>query len=208
MTDDAPANDAGHGRVHDPRVLRAIAHPVRNRILTELSAGGPMRAADIAQELGIPANQASFHLRQLAKYGLIEEAPEAARDQRDRVWKAAGEGGLSIDVGQLEKQPGGKAAATVFLRNAAGYAHQLVEAAYGQDRRPESHRSTMDAAVRLTKDEAAQLAAEVSELVQSWTERNRGRGGGRTTYAFHSMLLPQPDTTRPDGVPDDTDEDI
>ena len=186
------------GNVHDPRVLRAIAHPVRNRILTELSAGGPMRAADIAQELGIPANQASFHLRQLAKYGLIVEAPEAARDQRDRVWKSADDGGLSIDVTALAKEPGGKAAATVFLRSAAGYAHQLVEVAYGQERAPETHRSTMDTAVRLTKDEAAQLSAEVSELVQRWTERNRGRGRDRTTYAFHAMLLPQPDAVRHD----------
>ncbi len=186
------------GTVHDPRVLRAIAHPVRNRILAELSAGGPMRAADIARELGIPANQASFHLRQLAKYGLIEEAPEAARDQRDRVWRSADDGTLSIDVGAMEKEPGGRAAATVFLRNAAGYAHQLVEAAYGQDRRPETHRSTMDTAVRLTKEEAAQLSTEVSELVQRWTERNRGRGDGRTTYAFHAMLLPQPDPATDD----------
>ena len=48
---------------------------------------GPLRAADVARELGIPANQASFHLRQLAKYGLVEEAPEEARDRRDRVWR-------------------------------------------------------------------------------------------------------------------------
>src|SRR6478735_4157463 len=130
-SDDRPVGE----QVHDPRVLRALAHPARNRILTELSASGPLRAADIAQELGIPANQASFHLRQLAKYGLIEEAPEAARDQRDRVWKSADDGSLSIDVGALEKEPGGRAAAVVFLRNAGSYAHQLVDAAYGQDRR-------------------------------------------------------------------------
>ena len=200
---DGQGDGAPRGSVHDPRVLRAIAHPVRNRILTELTAGGPMRAADIAQELGIPANQASFHLRQLAKYGLIEEAPEAARDQRDRVWKAAGDG-LNIDVGELEKQPGGKAAATVFLRNAAGYAHELVEAAYGQDRRPDTHRSTMDTAVRLTKEEAAQLSAEVDGVLRRWAERNRGRGDDRATYAFHAMLLPQPDATRPghEGEPD------
>ena len=41
-------------QLHDPRVLRAIAHPVRNRILTELEAQGPLRAADVAQVLGIP----------------------------------------------------------------------------------------------------------------------------------------------------------
>ena len=78
----------------DPRVLRAIAHPVRTRDPRRAARPrGRSRAADIARELGIPANQASFHLRQLAKYGLVEEAPEEARDKRDRVWRAAAAGG-------------------------------------------------------------------------------------------------------------------
>src|SRR3954470_17628773 len=92
--------------VHDPKVLRAVAHPVRNRILTELTASGPMRAADIARELGVPANQASFHLRQLAKYGLVEEDPDAARDRRDRVWKVSSERGITINLSEIEKEPG------------------------------------------------------------------------------------------------------
>lgn len=45
-----------------------------------------LRAADIAEALGIAASTASFHLRVLADAGLIEEAPEHARDRRDRVW--------------------------------------------------------------------------------------------------------------------------
>jgi predicted ArsR family transcriptional regulator len=71
----------------DPRILRAIAHPHRNRILSELYAAGPLRAADIARRIDIPANRASFHLRQLAKYHLVEEAPELARDRRERWWR-------------------------------------------------------------------------------------------------------------------------
>ena len=72
----------------DPRMLRGIAHPMRNRILEEMSAGGPMRAADVAERLGIPANQASFHLRQLAKYGLVE-AGSRAGPRRPRPGLAA-----------------------------------------------------------------------------------------------------------------------
>src|SRR5690349_23368012 len=119
---------ANKGTVHDPRVLRAIAHPVRNRILTELSAGGPMRAADLARELGLPANQMSFHLRQLAKYGLVEEAPEAARDRRDRVWRAVSDDGVRIDLGEIEKAPGGRSAAAVFRRHRVAWGHAVVEA--------------------------------------------------------------------------------
>lgn len=79
--------------VHDPRVLRAIAHPVRNRILEDLEAGGPQRVADMAKVPGVPANQAGFHLRQLAAYGLVVEAPEQAREGRVRVWRAVHEAG-------------------------------------------------------------------------------------------------------------------
>ena len=93
----------------DPRILRAIAHPVRNRILAELEAAGSLRAADVAATVGIPANQASFHLRQLAKYGVVEPAPELARDRRDRVWRLVG-GELVVNVSDIEKAPGGRAA--------------------------------------------------------------------------------------------------
>ena len=82
-----------------------------------------MRAADIAERLNIPANQASFHLRQLAKYGLVVEAPEHARDGRDRVWRAAHESGLSVNLEELAKEEGGKAAVAVFRRQWTADAH-------------------------------------------------------------------------------------
>ena len=176
----------------DPRVLRAIAHPVRNRILTELGATGPMRAADLARVLDVPANQASFHLRQLAKYGLIEEAPEEARDQRDRVWRASRES-FSVSVGDIEAQPGGRAAARVFMRQAASAAHQLVDAAYADDRAPGQHRATMETAVRFTKEEAQAFSEELGQLLHQWSERHRGRDDGRLTYVVHAMVLPHPD---------------
>src|SRR5580765_7635204 len=116
-----------HPVMSDPRVLRAVAHPTRGRILDELGAAGPMRAADLGEALGIPANQASFHLRQLAKYGVIQPAPEAARDKRDRVWKLQNERGFRLDVQDIEKRPGGKAAVSVFRQNKAAWAHRLVE---------------------------------------------------------------------------------
>src|SRR5262245_57270547 len=93
-----------------------------------------MRAADLARELGIPANTASFHLRQLAKYGLIEEDPDAGRDRRDRVWRLASPDGVSIDLGALERQPGGAAATAVFRRNAAGWGHAVIDAVYSAER--------------------------------------------------------------------------
>ncbi len=66
-----------------------MAHPLRLDIVERVGRRGTARAADVAADLGIPANSVSYHLRILARGGVIEEAPEAARDRRDRVWRLA-----------------------------------------------------------------------------------------------------------------------
>jgi predicted ArsR family transcriptional regulator len=179
--------------IHDPRVLRAIAHPVRTRILGEIAASGPLRAADVARELDIPANQASFHLRQLAKYGLVEEAPGEARDKRDRVWKATSDGGLTVRLNDLEKERGGKAAVDVFRRSTSTWLHHLVDQALGGPQEPDVVRTVMNQTVKLTKDEAQQLQRELQDLVEGWADRTRGRDDAeRRTYVVLQVLQPYP----------------
>jgi DNA-binding transcriptional ArsR family regulator len=177
----------------DPRVLRAIAHPTRGRILDELGASGPMRAADVGEALGIPANQASFHLRQLAKYGAILPAPEAARDKRDRVWKLPDERGFRLDVEDISKQPGGKAAVSVFQRNKAAWAHRLVDEVFSFKRRKDSFTAIVDQTMKLTKDEAAEFMGEIDEVLEAWRDKTRGRSRDRRTYVFYSMVQPYPE---------------
>ncbi len=182
------SDEAQH--VHDPRVLRAIAHPVRNRILEELGAGGPQRAADMASVLGIPANQASFHLRQLAKYGLVVEAPEAARDGRDRVWRAVHESGLTININELAEVPGGKAAATVYRNEATAAAHTAVDRAFTAERQPDSTVVVSNSALRLTRDDARAFAAELEALVETWRLRGQGVATAAHTYELLQILQP------------------
>ena len=69
-------------------MLKAMANPLRRRIMATLSAMESARATDLADQLEVPANSLSFHLRVLASAGIVEEAPELARDRRDRVWRA------------------------------------------------------------------------------------------------------------------------
>jgi predicted ArsR family transcriptional regulator len=192
---DEPASPHAPGRdVRDPRVLRGLAHPARSRILDEMSATGPMRAADIARELGIPANQASFHLRQLAKYGLVEEAPGEARDRRDRVWQLVADEGLVIHPEDLEALPGGAAAVGVWRRQALGRAHHAVDTAYLRRREEETTTSVTDLTLRLTKSEAQQLTAELQEVLHRWGERTRGRNTERRSYLLTQILQPHPET--------------
>jgi DNA-binding transcriptional ArsR family regulator len=184
---------AGTYKTQDPRVLRAIAHPLRVRILHELDASGPSRAADLAHDLDIPANQASFHLRQLAKYGLVVDAPEAARDRRDRVWKVVNEHGIQLDLSEMDKVPGGPAAVDVWSGQSRGFSHAVVDAVYAAAREENAYGMLSQGALRLTRDEAKELADELAQVVDRWHERTRGRDAGRKTYMLMQVLQLYPD---------------
>ena len=194
MSDEEPPTRPTDTPVHDPRVLRGLAHPVRSRIVAEMDATGPVRAADISRDLGIPANQASFHLRQLAKYGLVEEAPGEARDRRDRVWKLVVESGLRIDLQDVESVPGGPVAIGLWRRQATSWAHAVVDAAYTHDQDDETVVSITDQTLRLTKAEAEQVRDELGEVLSRWADRTRGRDDARRTYLALQFLQPYPDT--------------
>jgi len=72
----------------DARAMRALAHPLRLDLMELLAAGGPATAAACGRALGIPQANCSFHLRQLAKYGYVEEADQG-EDRRERRWRLA-----------------------------------------------------------------------------------------------------------------------
>ena len=64
-------------KLTDPRALRAVAHPTRLALVGLLRREGPMTATEAGETIGESAASCSFHLRQLAKYGLVEEAGAA-----------------------------------------------------------------------------------------------------------------------------------
>lgn len=66
--------------------VRALAHPLRLDLIEVLGTLGPSTAARCGRQLGVSQASCSFHLRQLAKYGFVEEA-ERGPDRRERVWR-------------------------------------------------------------------------------------------------------------------------
>jgi len=70
--------------------LRALSHPVRLRILGMLRTSGPATATTLARRLDLNTGATSYHLRQLAEHGFIEEDAERG-NARDRWWRAAHE---------------------------------------------------------------------------------------------------------------------
>ncbi|MFZ7088979.1 helix-turn-helix domain-containing protein [Curtobacterium sp. RRHDQ10] len=70
----------------DPAVLDALAHPVRLDVLGFLMSSGPATASDCARAVGDTPSNCSYHLRVLARHGLVEPAEGA--DGRTRPWQA------------------------------------------------------------------------------------------------------------------------
>src|SRR3954470_218787 len=57
----------------DAAALKALAHPLRVRILRLLEVRGQVSVTGLAGELGETTGAVSYHLRQLARHGLVEE---------------------------------------------------------------------------------------------------------------------------------------
>jgi DNA-binding transcriptional ArsR family regulator len=71
-----------------PTALRALAHPVRLRMLGMLRIDGPATATMLATRLGLNSGATSYHLRQLAQHGFVVEDTQRG-NARDRWWRAA-----------------------------------------------------------------------------------------------------------------------
>lgn len=71
----------------DAMALRALAHPQRLKMLGLLRIDGPATATRLAERMGLNSGATSYHLRQLARHGFIEE-DETRGNARDRWWRA------------------------------------------------------------------------------------------------------------------------
>src|ERR1035437_6988174 len=101
----------------DPVAIRALAHPLRHDLMSIIGRLGQATTADAAREPGISHGLASHHLRQLAKYGFVEQVK--GKDHRERPWRmvatsynwagatATAEGSHAVDV--LEQGSAGRA---------------------------------------------------------------------------------------------------
>lgn len=85
----------------DSGQLRCLAHPLRSRLLSALRTYGPATASGLAQRLDTNSGATSYHLRELAKVGLVEEDEERGT-ARERWWRAAHEITRFIETDHLD----------------------------------------------------------------------------------------------------------
>ncbi|KQQ66922.1 helix-turn-helix domain-containing protein [Microbacterium sp. Leaf320] len=149
-------------------MLKAYAHPLRRQMIRLFSRREHLRAADVAADLDVPANSASFHLRVLADAGLIEEAPEHARDRRDRVWKSRRG---SFNVGGPEHPVPDEALGTAMVRSVADDHQDMLNRVvawtpeYLSGRAAEVHAHFSQRMVRLTEAEFEAVMERVQEVI-------------------------------------------
>lgn len=73
-------------QITDPVALRALAHSLRLDLIEVLGEMGRATAAECARRLGSTQASCSYHLRQLQKYGFVQQA-EVRGDGRERPWR-------------------------------------------------------------------------------------------------------------------------
>lgn len=174
--------------IADVKELRALAHPVRLRLLKELYRVGEANVSSLAEAIDVPVNHVSFHLGQLAKYDFIEPAPERARDSRDRWWRPAYEQGLDWDV-VLDSSAASLARSSLSesidrsIREITEYFRTAIQELPTWPEGSFAH----DLHLRLTSEEAARFDREYLEFCARWSSATRDRGPQDkmlTVYAF------------------------
>ncbi|ONI89578.1 hypothetical protein ALI144C_04320 [Actinosynnema sp. ALI-1.44] len=131
--------------VTDVRTLRALTHPVRIALLEALSLGGAMTATEVGDRIGESPTTCSFHLRQLAKYGFVEEA--GGGKGRARPWRMTA---IGMSIGSTPGDAASEVAANALTR--------LV-----RERQLDRHRQWLE--TRRTYPERWQDAAQNNEFV-------------------------------------------
>jgi DNA-binding transcriptional ArsR family regulator len=156
----------GVRQVTDARTLRALAHPVRIALLEALVIGGAMTATEVSERIGESPTTCSFHLRQLAKYGFVEEAGGGVG--RARPWRMTSIGMSFAPGGDPEAKVAAEAALRLFReRQFARYqTWRATQASYPQEWRDASEDSAF--MFYLTAGELEQMGREVSEVLMRW----------------------------------------
>jgi DNA-binding transcriptional ArsR family regulator len=177
--------------VTDPVALRALAHPVRLRLLRLVREHGPVTGAQLAERLGESTASVSYHLSVLARHGFVEPDPTPGPTRRHKPWRTTYDRlRMSAEESATAPldSPGGAVLASLL---ADSRAEQDAYLAGGLAAAGAEAAQVADAAVFnlshlvLTEAEAEQLAAEVSDVVGRY--RSEGRpapGEGRFAVSF------------------------
>jgi DNA-binding transcriptional ArsR family regulator len=175
-----------------PVALRALAHPVRLRLLGLLRVDGPSTATRLAERLGLNSGATSYHLRQLAQHGFVVEDAERG-NSRDRWWRAAHR---STHTRDDTPDPAARDATDAFIQAAAVvYTEQLQRAMEERPmltrdwRRASTH---SDWVLDLTPERGTELKRRLEAVITEYVDDEPTDGSAQVMLQLH--LFPRPGT--------------
>jgi hypothetical protein len=189
-------------RLRDPRALRALAHPIRLSLVGLLRVEGPLTATRAGELLGESSASTSFHLRQLAKYGLVEEA--GGGKGRERPWRATA---MFTNLPDVAENPDLAVAAELLSSVIAErYFEDVMRWLEVRQAEPEEWQRVAqfgDTYLYLTPDELAALGEQTQQMMDRYIDRQadpelRPEGARLVSYLHLAFPMSRPFGRRPE----------
>ncbi|MEV6490920.1 helix-turn-helix domain-containing protein [Actinoplanes sp. NPDC051633] len=182
-------------KLDDPRALRAYAHPLRLSLIGMLRRNGPMTATQCAAVLDENVPNCSFHLRQLAKYGLAERAPAA--DGRERPWQAtANSTSWTDDSDDPETRLAADQLNAAILRQYTRRAEAYLAVRGEESAEWRAAAGFNDEMIYVTAEQLVTVTGQIEALLEPFRDKS-ARAAGSRPVSVVQMTIPTPE----DGAP-------
>jgi DNA-binding transcriptional ArsR family regulator len=174
--------------ITDVAVLRALAHPARIALLDHLASAGPSTATECAGVVTLSPSATSYHLRALAKVGMVEEAPSRG-DGRERLWRST-VASYRVDSAPPDAAPELRAATRELLDTFIAWEETRVRRYVATiDTEPQEWNDVAifnDSTLLVTAEELTKINQEVLAVLRPYVKRTRENPppGARTVSAL------------------------
>ncbi|GAA3888034.1 helix-turn-helix domain-containing protein [Leifsonia kafniensis] len=183
----------------DPGVLDALSHPVRLDVLGFLMSAGPATASECARAVGDTPSNCSYHLRTLARHGLV--VADESTDGRTKPWRATITG-FTTELPDGSDGSAGHAGVDAMLEASLQLDYQLArEHVRTRDTLPEEWREAeMHATygLKVTPDELRIITEQIDAVLRPFLAATRTDAPDGAGHAHVSLTaFPRPQFGRP-----------
>jgi DNA-binding transcriptional ArsR family regulator len=182
-------------RLTDARVMRAMAHPTRIDLMELVAREGELTATEAGQRLGLTPANCSFHLRQLAKHGFVEEGEP--RPGRARPWRIGSVRHSWDETGaDSETDAAAQALTSVILDRDIGRLHAWISGRRTVDPAWRKAAFLTESLMYLTREELEALGQAITDQVLAYSDRidPARRPDGAVPVQFLTAGFPLPPT--------------